>query len=446
MESSACRRRASDADQSAAARAYSATAECEPVMVKEEPDCGVCGVSEAAMAEGLYADHEVKGELVIGPELLQQQDIIYSKHNVLVIKEESQYKPKLAGGADAAPGRSHGCPGDGPRCGSSTQQQYGLRSCFVRLERLPLGDLHRSTPPYSSACRRRASDADQSARAYSATAECEPVMVKEEPDCGVCGVSEAAMAEGLYDDHEVKGELVIGPELLQQQDIIYSKHNVLVIKEESQYKSKLAGGADAAPGRSHGCPGDGPRCGSSTEQQYGLRSCFVRLERLPLGDLHRSTPPYVSRDCKLNPSLVPPKLKPVHYGVEKSRPGEEFTSYQPHPDVLVIKEESQYKPKLAGGADAAPGRSHGCPGDGPRCGSSTQQQYGLRSCFVRLERLPLGDLHRSTPPYVSRDCKLNPSLVPPKLKPVHYGVEKSRPGEEFTSYQPHPVVLRHVVL
>ncbi|KAI8427169.1 hypothetical protein MSG28_014781 [Choristoneura fumiferana] len=80
MESSACRRRASDADQSAAARAYSATAECEPVMVKEEPDCGVCGVSEAAMAEGLYADHEVKGELVIGPELLQQQDIIYSKH------------------------------------------------------------------------------------------------------------------------------------------------------------------------------------------------------------------------------------------------------------------------------------------------------------------------------------------------------------------------------
>ncbi|XP_073963927.1 uncharacterized protein isoform X2 [Choristoneura fumiferana] len=255
----------------------------------------------------------------------------------------------------------------------------------------------------SSACRRRASDADQSARAYSATAECEPVMVKEEPDCGVCGVSEAAMAEGLYDDHEVKGELVIGPELLQQQDIIYSKHNVLVIKEESQYKSKLAGGADAAPGRSHGCPGDGPRCGSSTEQQYGLRSCFVRLERLPLGDLHRSTPPYVSRDY-----------------------------------VLVIKEESQYKPKLAGGADAAPGRSHGCPGDGPRCGSSTQQQYGLRSCFVRLERLPLGDLHRSTPPYVSRDCKLNPSLVPPKLKPVHYGVEKSRPGEEFTSYQPHP--------
>ncbi|KAI8427167.1 hypothetical protein MSG28_014781 [Choristoneura fumiferana] len=111
MESSACRRRASDADQSAAARAYSATAECEPVMVKEEPDCGVCGVSEAAMAEGLYADHEVKGELVIGPELLQQQDIIYSKHNVLVIKEESQYKPKLAGEPTPHPGAPTAAPG-----------------------------------------------------------------------------------------------------------------------------------------------------------------------------------------------------------------------------------------------------------------------------------------------------------------------------------------------
>ncbi|KAI8427151.1 hypothetical protein MSG28_014767 [Choristoneura fumiferana] len=62
MESSACRRGASDADQSA--RAYSATVKCEPVMVKVEPEWGECDVSEAAVAEVLYATHEVKEELM----------------------------------------------------------------------------------------------------------------------------------------------------------------------------------------------------------------------------------------------------------------------------------------------------------------------------------------------------------------------------------------------
>ncbi|XP_073963905.1 uncharacterized protein isoform X3 [Choristoneura fumiferana] len=56
--------------------ANSPTAESEPV--KEEPEWGECGVSEAAVAEGLYADHEIKDEIVIGPETVQQQDVAFS--------------------------------------------------------------------------------------------------------------------------------------------------------------------------------------------------------------------------------------------------------------------------------------------------------------------------------------------------------------------------------
>ncbi|XP_073963684.1 uncharacterized protein isoform X2 [Choristoneura fumiferana] len=77
MESAACRRRASDAEQSAR-WTYSATAECEPVAVKEEPEGSECGVSEAAVAEGLYFGHVVKDEVVIGPETVQQQDVAFS--------------------------------------------------------------------------------------------------------------------------------------------------------------------------------------------------------------------------------------------------------------------------------------------------------------------------------------------------------------------------------
>ncbi|XP_073964017.1 uncharacterized protein [Choristoneura fumiferana] len=139
MESSACRRGASDADQSA--RAYSATAECEPVMVKEEPEWGECGVSEAALAEGLYAGHEIKYELVIGPELIEQQDIACLMQNDWSSIEKGPCKPKAEGGADAAPECTTTCGGEGPGCNRSTEQQHGLKNCYVRLERLPVGDL-----------------------------------------------------------------------------------------------------------------------------------------------------------------------------------------------------------------------------------------------------------------------------------------------------------------
>ncbi|KAI8427145.1 hypothetical protein MSG28_014766, partial [Choristoneura fumiferana] len=137
----------------------------------------------------------------------------------------------------------------------------------------------------SSACRRRASDADQSARAYSATVKCEPVMVKVEPEWGECGVSEAALAEGLYATHEVKDELVIGPELIEQQDIAFSIQNGRSRMEKGPCKLKAEGGADAAPECTTTCRGEGPGCNRSTEQQHGLKNCYVRLERLPVDDL-----------------------------------------------------------------------------------------------------------------------------------------------------------------
>ncbi|XP_073964013.1 uncharacterized protein [Choristoneura fumiferana] len=164
----------------------------------------------------------------------------------------------------------------------------------------------------SSACHRRASDADQSARAYSSTAECEPVMVKEEPEWGECGVSEAALAEGLYAGHEIKYELVIGPELIEQQDIAFSMQNGLSSMEKDPCKPKTEGGADAALECTTTCRREGPGCNRSTEQQHGLKNCYVRLERLPVGDLS-------SCYCELTYSQTRRRPTPVHCGLEDSR-------------------------------------------------------------------------------------------------------------------------------
>lgn len=58
-------------------------------------------------------------------------------------------------------------------------------------------------------------DSEQPAWAYSMAAERAPV--KAEPEWGA-----AAAAEGLYAGHEIKDELVVGPEVVQPQDIAFS--------------------------------------------------------------------------------------------------------------------------------------------------------------------------------------------------------------------------------
>lgn len=75
MESSGCRRPTAE-------ELYSVT-KLEPVMVKEELDWGDCDVSEVAAVENLYADHEVKHEVVIGPELVQEQNVVHSTQSKL---------------------------------------------------------------------------------------------------------------------------------------------------------------------------------------------------------------------------------------------------------------------------------------------------------------------------------------------------------------------------
>ncbi|KAI8427276.1 hypothetical protein MSG28_014869 [Choristoneura fumiferana] len=500
MESAACRRRASDAEQSAR-WTYSATAECEPVAVKEEPEGGECGVSEAAVAEGLYFGHEVKDEVVIGPETVQQQDVAFSMQNAFY-RLEGPCSLKPEGGADDTPDCTHTCLGEGPRCNRSPEQQYRLTSCFVRLERLPVGDLHRGKPcssmqadpsasalwrsreqgqtrsynlptplachkqdtlnrtevdpcqlqpaggagaapecthtrpgegprcnmshdqqfqlrscsvrleriliedlptcntclhraawlvrvvvMESAACRRRASDAEQSARwTYSATAECEPVAVKEEPEGGECGVSEAAVAEGLYFGHEVKDEVVIGPETVQQQDVAFSMQNAFY-RLEGPCSLKPEGGADDTPDCTHTCLGEGPRCNRSPEQQYRLTSCFVRLERLPVGELHRGKP---CSSMQADPSAS---------ALQRSREqGQRRSCNLPTPlachkqDTLNRTEVDPCQLQPAGGAGAAPECTHTRPGEGPRCNMSHDQQFQLRSCSVRLERILIEDL------------------------------------------------------
>ncbi|XP_063619816.1 zinc finger protein ZFP2-like [Cydia splendana] len=62
------------------------------IRVKEEPECketeDLCGVSEAAELAGLYSDHIVKEELVLGPELPHQPNLECIKTEVEHIKTE----------------------------------------------------------------------------------------------------------------------------------------------------------------------------------------------------------------------------------------------------------------------------------------------------------------------------------------------------------------------
>ncbi|XP_073963688.1 uncharacterized protein isoform X2 [Choristoneura fumiferana] len=252
----------------------------------------------------------------------------------------------------------------------------------------------------SAACRRRASDAEQSARwTYSATAECEPVAVKEEPEGGECGVSEAAVAEGLYFGHEVKDEVVIGPETVQQQDVAFSMQNAFY-RLEGPCSLKPEGGADDTPDCTHTCLGEGPRCNRSPEQQYRLTSCFVRLERLPVGELHRGKP---CSSMQADPSAS---------ALQRSREqGQRRSCNLPTPlachkqDTLNRTEVDPCQLQPAGGAGAAPECTHTRPGEGPRCNMSHDQQFQLRSCSVRLERILIEDLPTCNTCLVIFDCK-----------------------------------------
>ncbi|XP_073963921.1 uncharacterized protein [Choristoneura fumiferana] len=227
------------------------------------------------------------------------------------------------------------------------------------------------------------SDAEQSVRwTYSVTAECEPVAVKEEPEGGECGVSEAAVAEGLYAGHVVKDEVVIGPETVQQQDVAFSMQNAL---EKSPFRPKTKGGVSADC--THACPGDGPHCNRSPQQQHGLRSCFVRLERLPVGDLHRGKPcssmqadPSASA---LRRSREQGQRRPCNLPIP-------FACHQP--GAWNWTEEDPCKLQPASGAGTVPECTHTLPKEGSRCNMSHDQQFQLRSCSVRLERILMEDL------------------------------------------------------
>ncbi|KAI8427248.1 hypothetical protein MSG28_014845 [Choristoneura fumiferana] len=120
----------SDAEQSVR-WTCSVTVKCEPVTVKEEPQGGECGVSEAAVA-GLYAGHEVKDEIVIGPETVQQQDVAFSMQNDLS-RTEGPRSRKPERDAKVVSDCIHTCPGDDSCCNRSTKQQYGLRKCSCNL-------------------------------------------------------------------------------------------------------------------------------------------------------------------------------------------------------------------------------------------------------------------------------------------------------------------------
>ncbi|KAI8427199.1 hypothetical protein MSG28_014802 [Choristoneura fumiferana] len=232
---------------------------------------------------------------------------------------------------------------------------------------------------------RRASDA-QSTRLFIVTAKCEPVTVKEEPEWGECGVSEAAAAEGLYAGHQVKDELIIAPERMQQQDSSLSMQDVLNIKEENQHEAKTSE-ADAAP---------------TPAVAGGL---------------------YTKNNVKYKLVVEPELMQKQDIAFQM-------------PDVLNIEYEIKHEPEAAAGAITASECTHTWLKDGPCCIRCTEQQHRLKSSFVRLERLPAGNQDITTPFYMSRDSELNHSLTPSKLQLEHSGIENSGTREVTGSCQP----------
>ncbi|XP_063631322.1 zinc finger protein 271-like [Cydia splendana] len=170
--------------------------ECEN-EVKEDLSCSdsECGVSEAAMLAGLYTDHEVKDELVLGQECPYRPDVTLVVNVVLLSRME----------------------------GSS-----GLSEC-VRVKEEPAEPEAEPEhpPPHAAPVHIKEelrnghhSDSLKEAECVKQETECEN-EVKEDLSCSDsgCGVSEAAMLAGLYTDHEVKDELVLGQECPYRPDV-----------------------------------------------------------------------------------------------------------------------------------------------------------------------------------------------------------------------------------
>ncbi|XP_073964039.1 uncharacterized protein [Choristoneura fumiferana] len=118
---------------------YSTAEEC--LALKQEPEWDAGGESEAASWACLYADHDVKEEIVFGPELLQPQDIAISMQHALIKTEEDPYILKLTDEPRTEYISSPTLSAESQSVKTFEQLPY----CFVRLERFILGGQHSSS-------------------------------------------------------------------------------------------------------------------------------------------------------------------------------------------------------------------------------------------------------------------------------------------------------------
>ncbi|XP_061726791.1 uncharacterized protein LOC133532229 isoform X3 [Cydia pomonella] len=186
-----------------------------------------------------------------------------------------------------------------------------------------------------------------------------------------CNISEAAMLAGLYKDHTVKDELVVGPEHPHRPDVMLVVHGWA--------------SADA-----DGCPNP-PALERPRGPELALRDCYVRLERLQ----HHEAP--AGHDAAAPNSVHTSKFYTEDEIYTKKKKGKEViipcdrlalkSDLKKHVKIHIQKLRSMTMEK---DKHCAAGRDKNKSSGGRKQRSARERAASKlhTQCFVRIERLP----------------------------------------------------------
>ncbi|XP_063391777.1 oocyte zinc finger protein XlCOF6-like [Cydia fagiglandana] len=244
----------------------------ECVYIQAEPSYSDVSVKDesagVSAATGLYSEHAVKDELVLGPVLVERR----VRHAPTAFNTDIEVKQSRELVPESTDGHSQRQVQE-PGVEELRNTKVGKAKRNKRVVTRPLREMETSADAGSMSPARVKQEAETDRSEMPLIKEEAGFMyearVKEECEDSTdgCGVSEAAMLAGLYDEHVVKDELVLGPE---------------------------------RPHRPTGAPVvRAPTLVSSAVVSGRRRSCSVRLERL-LVDAERRTCRVGRRTYKLH--------------------------------------------------------------------------------------------------------------------------------------------------